>query len=59
MKANPIHLLNIKREDIFRIHLTDVLWMKLGRNTTQVSSDMGFSFRTVLLREGNMNDVSS
>ena len=59
MKANPIHLLDIKREDVFRIHLTDILWMKLGRNTTQVSSDMGFAFRTVLLCEGNMNDVSS
>lgn len=58
MKANPIVLLNIKREDVFRIHLTNILWMRINRNQSQIASDLGFAFCPVLLRESNMHDVS-
>ena len=58
MKANPILLLDIKCEDVFRIRLTNILWMHILWNTSHVSGDVGFAFRTVLLCEGNMNGMS-
>ena len=58
MKANPIFLLNIKREDVLGIHLTNILWMFDPWYHSQVAGDMGFAYCPVCLRERNMNDVS-
>lgn len=57
MKANPIHLINVKRKDVFRIYLTDILRMRIKRNQSQIASDLGFAYCPVLLRESNMHDV--
>ena len=58
MKANPIHLINIKRKDVFRIYLTDILRMRIKRNKSQITGDLGFADCPVLLCKSNMNDVS-
>ena len=58
MKANPILFLDIKCEDVLRIRLTNILWMLISWNISQISGDVGFAFCTVLLCEGNMNGVT-
>ena len=59
VKANPILLINIKREDVFRIHLTNILWMRCHRHQSQITCDLGFAYCSVLLCEGNIYDISS
>jgi len=59
MKANPIHLINVKRKDVFRIYLTDILRMTMLGNTSKVSGDVGFAYCPILLSESNMHDVTT